>query len=54
MMMKLINQNCQVNYCIILDIAIGMSDHSLLRKDSKKFKDIPTSLVPKLVGSNLR
>lgn len=28
--------------------------HSLLRKDSKKIKEIPSSLAPKLVGSNLR
>ena len=35
--------------------SIGASDHSLLiKKDSKKFREIPASLAPKLVGSNLR
>lgn len=36
-------------------LAIGIPEHSLLKgADPKKFKEIPTVLAPKLVGSNLR
>jgi hypothetical protein len=32
----------------------GNSEHSLIKNDLKKFKEIPSALAPKFVGSNLR